>query len=316
MIDHIVEDFFKKISCIQIGGTDLGEPMLSPHFSYFVQKVKEHGVGLDMITNGTLINSRNAELIASSLTRILISVEGIGQNYKKIRGVDWQRVENGIKLLAEARDTTGRNSPLIICLQLCVFRDFREDYYQLIDFAKEAGIDLILARNFTPHLHRERSSSFLYFENEHNEFFSQLKQYAQNCNVAISTPPAIPCEQTPRKSFRRKACSLPFEVFGIQANGKIMTCCLEVLDLGYYSPGHQNVMDSWSSANAVRLRETVNSDNPLSTCRNCEAVNYNPIACRPKRLRLAVKELFLASELTRDWRCKSLAKRVQKMFRD
>ena len=65
MVDHVVRTFFPKITCMQLGGIDFGEQMLSPHFGYFLSKVQEYGVGLDLVTNGTLIRKDNAGALAS-----------------------------------------------------------------------------------------------------------------------------------------------------------------------------------------------------------------------------------------------------------
>ncbi|MDP2690286.1 MAG: radical SAM protein [Deltaproteobacteria bacterium] len=127
MIDHVVKVFFPKISCMQIGGIDFGEQMLSPHFGYFLRRAGEHGVGLDLITNGTLINRDNAPLLASTVTRALISVEGMGPNYGKIRGVEWERLRKNMALLLDARAKSERDEPLIACLNVCVIREFRDD---------------------------------------------------------------------------------------------------------------------------------------------------------------------------------------------
>ncbi|MBI5810285.1 MAG: radical SAM protein [Deltaproteobacteria bacterium] len=315
MIDHIAEVFFPKISCIQIGGVDFGEQMFSPHFDHFIGRVKEHAVGLDMITNGTLINKDNAGPIASSLSRVMISLEGIGGNYKKIRGVEWDKLKDKISLLLDARRCAQGDSPLIVGMNICALRNFRDDYFGLVDYAKEMGIYPVIVRNFIPHQNSERCQSFLYYEKEHNEFFSSMEGYAKECGVPISVPQPIPLERENRRIFRRKACSLPFEVFGIKSDGKIVTCCIgEAFDLGRFTPDRMDVMDLWLSENYNEIRRTVNSRNPLEPCKVCEAVSYNPLAYRPTPLYLGMKRLFLGRKLPRAIKIKNLAKKAQRIL--
>ena len=63
---------------------------------------------------------------------------------------------------------------------------------------------------------------------------------------------------------------MPFEVFGIEVDGKIVPCCESEFDLGYYKPGYKNVMERWNSKNFVAIRKTVNSGYPMPLCLKCE----------------------------------------------
>ena len=281
MIDHIAKKFFNNISAIQIGGNDLGEQMCSPHFSYFLEKVYEYPIDVDLITNGTLINKENAELLVSSLSRLLISIEGMYDNYELIRGFKWEKLEKNIDMLIEARDKLKRESPLIICLHICVMRNFRDDYFKFVEFAKKKKIDFIDTRNFIPFDKEECDQSFLYFEKEHNSFFKKLSKHAKKHGVNIVCPQPIPTKKAEQNIFKRASCSLPFEVFGMRADGKIGPCCDYRFDLGFFSTDHNNIEDDWSSENFNKLRETVNSTNPPPPCKPCEVINHNIFAYRP-----------------------------------
>jgi len=293
MVDHVVRTFFPKITCMQLGGIDFGEQMLSPHFGYFLSKVQEYGVGLDLVTNGTLIRKDNAGALASSAARVMLSVEGIGPNYKKVRGVGWERFRGNIEALLEARSSAGTDDRAIVCLNICAIREFRDDYFRLADYSKEAGVDLMILRDLIPNRIGERAMSFLYHEHEHNEFYSELKEHAEGLGVKIAVPPPIPLEKRARNQFRRKACTLPFEVFGLLSDGKIVTCCLgEAFDLGQLSTDDNDIMPLWNSERYKQIRNSVNTMAPPEPCRLCEAVNYNALAYRPTKAYLMMKQLL------------------------
>jgi len=281
MIDNIVNDFFPRISAIQLGGTDLGEQMLSPHFEYFLRKVGEYPINLEMITNASLIKKHNANILAGKMSVIHLSIEGIGATFKNIRGYMWESFVQKVDLLCEARSRCNNDRSLKIYLDVCVFREWYDDYFALLEFAKEKGIDVLDFRQFLPLIPTERKSSPLYFEEESNLFFNKLEQRAKELNVFICCPPKIPFNKSERNIFNRIKCSLPYEVFGVQVDGKVITCCTSRFDLGYYIPGYDNTMKRWLSQEFVNLRETVNSKNPCKTCLHCEVPSLNPLAFRP-----------------------------------
>lgn len=281
MIDTIVKDFFGKITAMRVGGVSYGEPMISPHFNYFLNKLKGYPIDVELITNGTLITKNNAQLIADTVSSVYISMEGIGGHYESSRGWRWDKIENVIDLLVEERNKIKKERNLKICFAITIKREFREDYPKIIEFAKKHCMDLLLMRNFIPRVDSETKSSLLYFEKEHNVFFDEIEKYANRHGIAVILPSLIPLERSKRNLFRRESCSQPFELFGIMPDGKIIPCCLMPSDLGYYFPGERIVMERWTSKEFVHLRKTVNSDHPLPVCKTCELTNYNPLAYRP-----------------------------------
>lgn len=55
MIDAIVKDFFRKVSEIRVGGNGLGELMVSPFFDYFLSRIKEFAIDVELITKAHLL---------------------------------------------------------------------------------------------------------------------------------------------------------------------------------------------------------------------------------------------------------------------
>ncbi len=292
MIDSIAKDFFKKISAMRIGGSSLEEQMTSPYFNYFLSRLKECNADVELITNGTLITKESAKLIVSSISSIYISVEAIGKNYETIRRSKWEHLEKIINLLMEERNKLNKIKPVIICFAITVMRDFREDYFKLAKFAKDHQMDLLMVRDLFPIKQVDRKSSFLFFEEEHNEFFSELERYVDDLGVAIIRPASIPREKTKRNIFVREKCSQPFEIFGVQPDGEITPCCRQPISLGYYRSGEERVAESWRSKKFIYLRKRVNSNNPLPKCRNCEMCNYNPLSYINHNLKHRINKIF------------------------
>lgn len=282
LLDSIIDDFFPRISAIKLGGADLGEQMLSPHFNYFLERVREYPIDVDLSSSISLISPKNVHMIVSTLSFISISLEGMGKNYESIRGFPWKKFVDNIDMLFEARHRENKKKKMHIGFAVTVVREFKKDYFRLIEFAKEKGIDFFSVRNFIPQSLEVSRSSFLYYPREHNRFFRRLERYAKEAGLVVSIPPLMPTREKERQTFRRAKCSWPFEVLGILPDGKIHPCCCTCFDLGMYTPGREAIMKRWTSDNFVALRKTVNSDNPMPLCRRCEVVEYNPLTYRPQ----------------------------------
>lgn len=119
----------------------------------------------------------------------------------------------------------------------------------------------------------------MYFDEEHNAFFRRLKQHAYERGVHLNCCP-VPVLLTQQESFR-KPCSLPFEVSGIHADGRIHTCCSDQFEFGYYSAGYENIRHRWQSSNFIALRQTVNSSKPLPVGQHREVVCSDTRRSRP-----------------------------------
>lgn len=282
-LDDVVRDFFPRVSTAWLGGADLGEQMQSPHFDYLLQRAQDHpGLDLDMITSGVMITRERASLIAKSMSHVHLSLEGVGRNYTRIRGIRWEAALQRLEWLATQRDaptpSTGRR--LRVSLHVSVMRECQDDCHHLVDLAGLLRIRSVDFRHFIPLLPAQRSSSLLYSPTESNRFFHELADHAAEAGVEITTPAEAPV-QRPREAQSRRPCHLPFETLGIHADGRITSCCNASLRLGRCAPGHAQIEKTWTGPRYARLRATVNSAHPPTACARCDAFNDDPLVYRP-----------------------------------
>ncbi|HOW58811.1 MAG TPA: radical SAM/SPASM domain-containing protein [Candidatus Omnitrophota bacterium] len=280
MLDHIIHDFFPYICALRIGGSDLGEQMLSPYFNYFLGQIRRYPIDVELVTNGTFLSEDNVEELVSSLAIIYLSLEGMNENYEKVRGFKWNQWVKNLELLLKSRERSKGRRPLVNLL-VTTLRSYQSNYFKLLEFAKAKKIDGISFRNFRPLCSKEKKESFLFDEEKHNLFYNQIKKKAMELGVAVSCPPPFPVGNMKPISCYRKPCGQPFEVFGIQSGGEVIPCCNRPVDLGDYSPGYANIMASWTSEAFINLRKTVNSENPLPVCQHCGVAVSNPYETRP-----------------------------------
>ncbi len=88
------------------------EPLLRKDLPELLAYAKENSMQVSLITNGTLLEERLDE-ISPYLDYLVVSVDGIGETYRKIRGVDaYEKVVQGIKSSATAGIKTAVNCVL------------------------------------------------------------------------------------------------------------------------------------------------------------------------------------------------------------
>ncbi len=82
-----------------------GEPLLSPHALDFAEIVKKSGNTIHILTNGTLIDEKNAERISKVADMVKISLDGSCENiHSKTRGTNnFEKVVRAIDLLVSLK---------------------------------------------------------------------------------------------------------------------------------------------------------------------------------------------------------------------
>lgn len=82
---------FEHIKMIEFKG---GEPFLAPNYEeclkYLIKNDRHHGLSIDFVTNGTVINNKILKLLPRfKNVNIVVSVDGLGDLYKYIRGCNY-----------------------------------------------------------------------------------------------------------------------------------------------------------------------------------------------------------------------------------
>lgn len=108
------------LDMVQLNGW--GEPFLHPQIIEFIRYAKGKGRRVYLYSNGTMIDeARTTEVIKSGLDRIIISLDGIGETYERIRGYPYSKIENQVLALIEKRDKM--KSPFIIDVSMVGSKD-------------------------------------------------------------------------------------------------------------------------------------------------------------------------------------------------
>ena len=101
---EIIRDF-KDIGVKAVTFSGGGEPLLYPYIEETMESVLESGIDLSIITNGTLLNGKKAEILSRARWVRISQESGCAETYSKIRGVKGdqfsklcENIENFVKI--------------------------------------------------------------------------------------------------------------------------------------------------------------------------------------------------------------------------
>lgn len=120
-----------------------GEPFLNPSFFEIVKDAGKRRIYTATSTNGHFLTEENSrKTIESGLDRLIISLDGIGQEtYSKYRiGGRFDRVIRGIETLIEQKKKLKSRTPFVI-LQFIVFRTNEHQIEEVKALSKKLGVD-------------------------------------------------------------------------------------------------------------------------------------------------------------------------------
>lgn len=110
------------------------EPLLRRGLPGYLAWAKKLGLRVSLITNGVLLRERLGE-IADYLDYLVVSIDGVGETYRRIRGVDaYEKVIQGVEKAVESGIKTGIN-----CV-LCRYN--LEEVPRLVRLAQELGVTI------------------------------------------------------------------------------------------------------------------------------------------------------------------------------
>lgn len=97
IIDQLAKEGITKV------GFNGGEPLLRKDLPEIFAHVTSHGMVPTLITSGYLLDEKKLDdLLAAGMGHVTMSIDGVGEEYEKIRGREWERVEKAAELLGRA----------------------------------------------------------------------------------------------------------------------------------------------------------------------------------------------------------------------
>ena len=114
MFERVVDSAAGWVHHVQLA--NFGEPLLHPRVHELVAHAAGRGLFVEMITNGTLLDSRCAErLVGAGVGKVSVSVDSLDPGrYRQMRGVELEAALAGLGNLVRARRRAGGRRPFIV----------------------------------------------------------------------------------------------------------------------------------------------------------------------------------------------------------
>ena len=273
-----VADFYPewgvKATCVAGGG----EPFLNPHVPEFFHRLKENGIEIGTISNGSIMNHEIAEAIADTCRWCGFSIDaGTAETFSKLKGVPPNRfekvVENMHHLVSTARH---RNSDLRLTYKYLIHPENVDGVGTAAKIAKQIGChdiqfrpvgwDNLYITNGKPPLKYDMEAVNREIENA----FSQEDDNFRVFGIRHKFSPEM------QRIVRFKKCRACVFVSTLGANGNVYICFDRKEDepgsvLCHYIPDLTKIRSVWGSD---RHRELVKSIDP-NKCPRCTMNFHN-----------------------------------------
>lgn len=275
VLDRVISDARKieSLKEIVIGG--IGEPLSAPLIDYALERLKDYH--LTITTNGTIMDDTVLSSIISHVDVITVSIDGLEERVKEIRGTELSGILNNIGKLNERRKG---NKPLLN-LQFVLSADNIGDAVKIIDLAQGLRVNQIIISNLIPQT-RDNADKIKYtrYENkEVKELFNTLRNSALRKGIGLRLP-QYELKGERRCDFIDKGavyiCSTgdvaPCYRFSHPGSEYIFGRGKKVDKHSFGNVAADSLIDIWNSKNYKIYRDTV-YNNHYPSCIDCDLAN-------------------------------------------
>ncbi len=142
-VEEIVES--TTVEAVVLGG--IGEPVYSKDIFYVTRALKDKH--LTITTNGTLMTEELADLLIDCIDEVVISVDGLAENFWAIRGFPLEQVLININALNKRKLERGSKTPNV-AVQMVLTKDNYEEAPALVELAEQHDIYKVIYSNVVP----------------------------------------------------------------------------------------------------------------------------------------------------------------------
>jgi radical SAM protein with 4Fe4S-binding SPASM domain len=138
---RLVEEISAWKPLIYIWG---GEPLLYPDIRAVVEALKERGMTVSMVTNGTTLASHAEWIVEAGLDLLMVSLDGPDEVHDRVRGLPGahRRLLEGMAAVREARAASVESGPYIVPL-ITINRDNTHVLHETFSICEEQEADFV-----------------------------------------------------------------------------------------------------------------------------------------------------------------------------
>ncbi|HCM25919.1 MAG TPA: tungsten cofactor oxidoreductase radical SAM maturase [Treponema sp.] len=175
-----------ELRTVLLGG--IGEPTSSP----LILEALSSFPGKDIIvtTNGIALDDSVLRALAEHASLVVLSVDGLEDAFKRIRGAELAAVVASVRKLTAMRAETGKATPRIE-LQFVLSAMNSDDLPGVIDLAGDIGVDVVVVSHLLPQ-DAASAETVLYGRFEKpgtRDLYERARQRARRRGVSVLLPP-------------------------------------------------------------------------------------------------------------------------------
>lgn len=175
----------ESMKTVVLGG--IGEPTCSPLIGNALEDFARYD--LTLTTNAVYLEQNLLNSIVKYAKLVMISIDGLYENFSKIRGAKLESVLENISRINDLKKKYGKNTPYI-GIQFVISRDNIEDIFKLIDLANCLNVHILVLSNLLPQT-GENAGKILYTRYENKEMkllYKKILSYSNRKGVNIHFP--------------------------------------------------------------------------------------------------------------------------------
>ena len=271
----IEAQLFSHLERIQFGGNNFGEPLMARNWDEIFSRITKTSSKISLVTNAKLLSSYRIKKMVESEVEFNFSLESVSpKSFEKRRGFSFHEFTRIIKETCEEKNKTSGSSAKVNLGFTASFDNIHE-LEKLVYFAVEYGVDRVTITHFVPWEEKQRYNCLVYHPELCNSIFAEIQRIGEKYELLIDIPEPFkeiyhdkPCEDESTHCIgNNKKCFLPWNSISINESGDVTPCCATSVVMGNITKSAFS--EIWNGSRYLKLRNTVNTDNPLTFCRNC-----------------------------------------------
>jgi MoaA/NifB/PqqE/SkfB family radical SAM enzyme len=282
----VIEGLMPTAYVCKLGGTNWGETTLSKSFHRFLLDCRTYEVKVSLTTNGTRMHDSWIEDLVEVLDTIGFSMEGMGEEFEKVRGFKWRFFLKHVEKVCRARADRGKD--LRVEWRYCAHSDSIHQLPEMIRLARSIGVDAIQIMNLIPYTKAQEFKKLYYHRSLANRYFAESRAVAEELGVEVNIPPEFdtgtfeaglvqigPQVRTPRVKtvvHRMPKCHYPWQTCSINELGHVKPDAIYWRSAGDLNKASFSAI--WNGPRYRRLRATVNR-RPDPLCISCRMPKFD-----------------------------------------
>jgi MoaA/NifB/PqqE/SkfB family radical SAM enzyme len=184
---QVISEIMPTAYRCHLGGSNWGEMTIAKNFHRFLLDAKKFGVGINLTTNGTRMMGEWFTDLLDTLTVIGFSMEGMNDEFEKVRGFKWRHFLKNVEKVCQGRADRGKS--FRVEWRYCAHAGSIHQLPDMIRLAKSIGVHRIQVMNLVPYDQSQKYNCLSYHRSLANHWFAEGRRVAAELSVDVNIPP-------------------------------------------------------------------------------------------------------------------------------